>query len=75
MSQVITPEDVPRLLAGEVTVDSSPLGWEGLKLRRSSTPLQNIQFPMMCDYAFLSYGSRPAELHRRTLGHCTTTSE
>jgi AraC family transcriptional regulator len=68
VSQVITPDDVPRLMAGEVVVDSSPLGWEGLKLRGYSTPPQDLQFPMMCDYALLSYGSRSTELHRRTQG-------
>lgn len=68
MSQVITPDDVPQLMEGELLFDSSSLGWDGLKLRGFSTPPQEIQFPMMCDYAFLSYGARRAELNRRTQG-------
>ncbi|MCT7374010.1 helix-turn-helix transcriptional regulator [Chelativorans salis] len=68
MNQVITPEDVPRLLECEVLDDSSPLGWDGLKLKGYRTPPQDLQFPMMCDYALLSYGARRGELHRRTNG-------
>lgn len=68
MSQMITPEDVPRLMAGAVTFDSSSLGWEGLRLVGYSTPAQDLQFPMMCDYALLSYGARRTKLHRRTQG-------
>jgi AraC family transcriptional regulator len=68
MNQMITPEDVPDLMAGEILLDSTRLDWEDLTLRTYHTEPQEIQAPMICDYAILSYLGPGAQLYRRTEG-------
>ena len=33
MSELIAPDDLPRWVPGILTLDSTPLGWEGVRLR------------------------------------------
>jgi AraC family transcriptional regulator len=55
VSQVITPEDLPQWMEGDLVQNSAPLGWNGLKLRRYHTPPQEVLLPMVCDYAVVAY--------------------
>jgi AraC family transcriptional regulator len=68
MNQMITAQDVPKLMANELLVDSSQLDWENLTLKTYHTQPQDILFPMFCDYAILSYQGLEARLCRQTCG-------
>jgi AraC family transcriptional regulator len=38
MGDLVTPDDLPKWVPGEVTVDSAPLGWQGLRVRGYRSP-------------------------------------
>ena len=38
MSELITPDELPRWVPGELTLDSAPLGWDGVDSRLSLYP-------------------------------------
>ncbi|WP_306028292.1 helix-turn-helix domain-containing protein [Stappia sp. MMSF_3263] len=65
MGTVITPEELPQWMDGDLVQDSAPLGWNGLKLKRYHTPPQEVNLPMVCDFAVVAYVNRHALKWRR----------
>lgn len=45
MSEPITPDDLPRWVPGELTLDSTPLGWDGMRLRGYRFPVSTWRSP------------------------------
>jgi AraC family transcriptional regulator len=73
VSHVITPEELPQWMKGDLVQDSTALGWTDLKVKRYHTPAQEVLLPMVCDYAVVAYmGGREAVKWRRYDGSWET---
>ena len=55
MSEPITPDELPRWVPGELTVDSTPLGWNGVRLRGYRYPPLDVQIPALNEYGIVLY--------------------
>lgn len=58
MDRPICPEELPQWMAGELVIDSTPLGWSGIKLKHYRTPPQEISVPGLRDFAIVAYQNR-----------------
>ena len=68
MGDLVTPDDLPKWVPGEVTVDSAPLGWQGLRVRGYRyTPL-DVPIPGMRDYIIVAYKDGATTMNRRSTG-------
>lgn len=72
MNQMITPEEVPQWMKGDLVQDSAALGWNGLKMKRYRTPPQDVIFPRVSDYAVVAYMGGEAVTWRRYDGSWET---
>lgn len=68
MDHAITPDDLPRWMAGRLVLDSSALGWRGITVKRYATPPQEVVVPKLTDFAFVAYARRAAVEWRREDG-------
>jgi AraC family transcriptional regulator len=68
MSEPITPDELPRWVPGELTIDSGPLGWKGLRLRGYRYPPLDIEIPPLNDYAIVLYREGATPMNRRCAG-------
>jgi AraC family transcriptional regulator len=50
MSDLITPDDLPKWVPGETTVDSVRLGWEGVRTRGYRYSPLDVPIPAMREY-------------------------
>ena len=68
MSELITPDELPRWVPGELTMDSAPLGWDGVRIRGYRYTALDVPIPGLHDYMIVAYQGRrdPHEpaLHR-----------
>ena len=68
MSDLITPDELPIWVPGETTVDSAPLGWEGVRIRGYRyTPL-DVPIPGVRDYIIVAYKDGATTMNRRCTG-------
>jgi AraC family transcriptional regulator len=68
MSDLITPDDLPRWVPGKTTVDSVRLGWEGVRTRGYRyTPL-DVPVPAMRECMIVVYRSGATTMNRRITG-------
>jgi len=68
MSDLITPDELPIWVPGEVTVDSASLGWKGVRVRGYRyTPL-DVPIPGMRDYIIVAYKQGATTMNRRSTG-------
>jgi AraC family transcriptional regulator len=68
LSELITPDELPRWVPGEMTLDSAPLGWAGLWLRGwRYTPL-DVPIPGCTDYLIVVYQEGVTPMNRRSTG-------
>jgi AraC family transcriptional regulator len=68
MSDLITPDELPRWVPGELTMDSAPLGWDGVRLRGYRyTPL-DVPVPALHDYMIVVYQDGVTSMNRRCTG-------
>jgi len=68
VSELIAPDDVPRWVPGELTMDSAPLGWDGVRLRSYRyTPL-DVSVPALQDYLIIFYQDGTTPMNRRCTG-------
>ncbi len=68
MTGIITPDELPVWVPGVSTVDSAPLGWEGVRVRRwRYTPL-DVPIPGLCDYMIVAYREGATLMNRRCTG-------
>ena len=68
MSELITPDELPRWVPGELTLDSAPLGWDGVRIRGYRyTPL-DVPIPGTQDYLVVAYQDGATAMNRRCIG-------
>ena len=68
MSAPITPDDLPKWVPGETTVDSVGLGWEGVRTRGYRyTPL-DVPVPSIREYLIVAYNQGVTTMSRRSTG-------
>lgn len=65
MSELITPEQLPLWIPGDLTVDSAPLAWEGMTLKGYRYADLDVAIPEMRDYMIVAYKGGAAEMSRR----------
>ncbi len=69
MSDLITPDELPIWVPGETTVDSAPLGWEGVRIRGYRyTPL-DVPIPGIREYLIVAYKDGATTMNRRSTGN------
>lgn len=56
MTDPIKPEQLPRWVPGEITLDSGALGWQGMYLRGYRYGPSDVPVPPMQDYMIVVYG-------------------
>ena len=68
MSELITPDELPRWVRGELTMDSAGLGWDGARVRGwRYTPL-DVPIPGCTDYIIVVYRDGVTPMNRRCTG-------
>ncbi|WP_454917004.1 helix-turn-helix domain-containing protein [Xanthobacter sediminis] len=65
MSDLIKPEDLPRWVPGELTLDSDPLGWDGVRIREYRYSGLDVPVPAMQDYMIVIYKDGVTPMSRR----------
>jgi AraC family transcriptional regulator len=68
MSDLITPDELPVWVPGETTVDSAPLGWEGVRVRGYRYTALDVPIPGMRDYIIVAYKHGATLMNRRSTG-------
>ena len=68
MSDLITPDELPVWVPGELTVDSAPLGWQGVRIRGYRYAPLDVPIPGMRDYMIVAYKDGATQMNRRCTG-------
>jgi len=68
MGDLITPDELPAWVPGELTVDSAPLGWEGVRIRGYRYAALDVPIPGMRDYMVVAYKHGATQMNRRCTG-------
>src|SRR5437016_4217833 len=68
MGNLITPEELPKWVPGELTLDSAPLAWEGLRIRGYRYAGSDVPVPALHDYMVVVYKEGATPMHRRCDG-------
>lgn len=68
MSELITPDELPRWVPGELTLDSTPLGWEGVRLRNFRYGPSDVWVPALNAYTIVAYQDGVTPMNRRFTG-------
>src|SRR5580692_12923525 len=68
MGDLVTPDDLPKWVPGEVTVDSARLGWQGLQVRGYRYAPLDVPIPGMRDYIIVAYKDGATTMNRRSTG-------
>ncbi len=68
MHSLISPDEVPRWIPGQLTLDSTPLGWEGVALKGYRYGSLDVSIPAMRDYMLVRYKGDEATMSRRAGG-------
>lgn len=68
MSQLITPDEVPRWIPGELTLDSTNSGWDQVTLKGYRYDSIDVAIPSMRDYMLVCYKGDEAVMSRRAGG-------
>lgn len=68
MSELITPDELPRWVPGQLTMDSAPLGWHGVRLRGWRYTPSDVPVPALCDYLIVAYQDGATPMNRRCTG-------
>ena len=69
MSELITPDELPRWVPGELTLDSAALGWEGVRLRGYRYAALDVPIPPMQDCMIVVYKDGATQMNRRCTGN------
>jgi len=65
MDRLITPDEVPIWIPGQLTVDSSSQAWDDLSLRGYQYPRLDVLIPTMRDYMIVAYMGGHAKMSRQ----------
>ena len=68
MGDLITPDELPVYVPGELTVDSAPLGWQGVRVRGWRYTALDVPIPGMRDYMIVAYKHGATQMNRRCTG-------
>jgi AraC family transcriptional regulator len=68
MNRLISPEEVPLWIPGQLTFDSSSLGWDGVTLKGYRYDSLDVAIPSMRDYMLVRYKGDEAMMSRRAGG-------
>ena len=68
MSELITPDELPRWVPGELTLDSAPLGWDGVRIRGYRYGALDVPIPGTQDYLVVAYQGGATAMNRRCTG-------
>jgi AraC family transcriptional regulator len=68
MAELITPDELPRWVPGDITLDSAPLGWEGVRLRGYRYAPLDVPVPAMQQYMLVVYQRGVTPMNRRCTG-------
>ncbi|NPT61449.1 helix-turn-helix domain-containing protein [Paraburkholderia elongata] len=68
MNALIPPEEIVSWIPGELTLDSAPLAWDGMKLKGYRYDSLDVEIPTMRDYMIVAYKNRDAQMSRRQEG-------
>jgi AraC family transcriptional regulator len=68
MAELITPDQVPRWIPGELTLDSTALAWDGIALKGYRYKSLDVAIPTMRDHMLVRYKGEPANMSRRSGG-------
>jgi AraC family transcriptional regulator len=68
MSELIKPDELPRWVPGELTLDSAPLGWDGVRIRGYRYSALDVLIPGLQDYAVVVYQEGATNMNRRCTG-------
>lgn len=66
--ELITPDQVPRWIPGELTLDSAASDWDGVSLKGYHYDSLDVAIPAMRDYMLVRYKGSPAQMSRRDGG-------
>ena len=69
MSELITPDELPRWVPGELTMDSAPLGWDGVRIRGYRYTALDVPIPGLHDYLVVAYQDGATPMNRRCTGN------
>ncbi|MEJ8856310.1 AraC family transcriptional regulator [Variovorax robiniae] len=73
MSQLLTPDELPKWVPGKLLACSDDLGWNGVALRAYRyTPL-DVPVPALADFMIVSYRRGCTQMERRFEGRWTRT--
>lgn len=68
MGQLIAPDEIPRWIPGELTLDSAVAGWEQVTVKGYRYGALDVAIPSMRDYMLVSYKGDEAIMSRRAGG-------
>ena len=68
MKELISPEQITQWIPGDLTLDSSPLSWEGMTLKGYRYTELDVAIPEMRDFMIVIYKRGIAEMSRRNSG-------
>jgi len=68
MNELITPDQLPKWIPGDLTRDSTPLAWEDVTLKGYRYCDLDVEIPAMRDFMIVVYRGGGAEMSRRSEG-------
>lgn len=68
VKELISPEQISHWIPGDVTLDSTPLSWEGMTLKGYRYTELDVEIPEMRDFMIVIYKRGVAEMSRRSSG-------
>jgi len=68
MSDLITVEELPLWVPGELLLDSAPLRWDGIRIREFQYSGLDVPAPGMHDHLVVSYQTGTTPMNRRCVG-------
>ncbi len=68
MKKLISPEQIPQWIPGELTLDSAPSSWDGIALKGYRYTDLDVAIPEMRDFMIVIYKRGVAEMSRRSSG-------
>jgi AraC family transcriptional regulator len=68
VGELITPEELPKWVPGDLTLDSAPLAWDGLRMRGYRYAGSDVPVPALHDYMIVVYKEGATPMHRRCGG-------
>jgi AraC family transcriptional regulator len=68
MRELISPDQIPQWIPGDLTLDSAPQAWEGITLKGYRYTELDVVIPAMRDFMIVVYKDGVAEMSRRSSG-------